>query len=82
MVNYPYQASFLGNLPAWPVNYSCELLKNETKQGVDILTAIKDLAGVLYNDSQSDCFDIYAQFIEVSNSFFKQHFKLKKIKKL
>lgn len=67
MVNYPYQASFLGNLPAWPVNYSCELLKNETKQGVDILTAIKDLAGVLYNDSQSDCFDIYAQFIECAD---------------
>lgn len=65
MVNYPYQASFLGDLPAWPVNYSCNLLINETKRGVDVLTAIKDLAGVLYNDSKSDCFDIYAQFIEV-----------------
>lgn len=68
MVNYPYQASFLGNLPAWPVTYSCNLLINETRQGVDIITAIKDLAGVLYNDSTSDCFDIYAQFIEVESS--------------
>lgn len=66
MVNYPYQASFLGDLPAWPVNYSCNLLINETKQGVDIVTAMKDLASVLYKDPSSNCFDIYAQFIEVT----------------
>lgn len=65
MVDYPYQASFLGNLPAWPVNYSCQLLINETTQGIDILTAFKDFAGILYNDT-SKCFDIYEQFIEVT----------------
>ena len=66
MVDYPYSASFLGNLPAWPVHYSCQLLVNETMQGVDILTAFKDFAGILYNDT-SDCFDIYAQFIECAD---------------
>ena len=66
MVDYPYPASFLGTLPAWPVHYSCQLLANETSQGVDILTAFKDLAGILYNDT-SDCFDIYAQFIECAD---------------
>ena len=66
MVDYPYPASFLGDLPAWPVHYACQQLVNETQNGVDILTAFKDLAGILYNDT-SNCFDIYAQFIECAD---------------
>ena len=62
MVDYPYPASFLGTLPGWPVHAACQTLVNETQSGVDILTAIKDLAGILYNDT-TDCFDIYAQVI-------------------
>ncbi len=69
MVDYPYAASFLGPLPAWPVHAACDLLISETNEGVDILTAFKDLAGILYNDT-SDCFDIYAQFIEVFLALF------------
>ncbi len=56
----------MGTLPAWPVHAACELLLNETSKGVDILTAFKDLAGILYNDT-SDCFDIYNQFIECAD---------------
>jgi dipeptidyl-peptidase II len=67
MVDYPYPASFLGDLPAWPVHYSCQQLVNETNSGVDILTAFKNLAGILYNDTTSTCFDIYAQFIECAD---------------
>ena len=37
-----------------------------TARGVDTLTAFKNLAGILYNDT-SDCFDIYAQFIECAD---------------
>jgi len=66
MVDYPYPASFLGTLPAWPVHAACQQLINETQHGVDILTAFKDLAGILYNDT-SNCFDIYAQFIECAD---------------
>jgi hypothetical protein len=69
MVDYPYPASFLGPLPAWPVHAACELLLNETANGVDILTAFKDLTGILYNDT-TNCFDIYEQFIEVKNILF------------
>jgi len=67
MVDYPYPASFLGDLPAWPVHYSCQQLVNETSSGVDILTAFKNLAGILYNDTTSTCFDIYEQFIECAD---------------
>lgn len=63
MVDYPYPASFLGTLPAWPVNAACNQLINDTQSGVDILTAFKNLAGILYNDT-SNCFDIYSQYIE------------------
>ncbi len=66
MVDYPYPASFLGSLPAWPVSTSCKQLINETQQGVDILTAFKNFAGVLYNDTKP-CFDIYEQFIECAD---------------
>lgn len=66
MVDYPYPASFLGTLPAWPVTTACKQLVNETSNGVEILTAFKNLAGILYNDTSS-CFDIYAQFIECAD---------------
>ena len=66
MVDYPYPASFLGTLPAWPVSYACKQLVAETSGGVEILTAFKNLAGVLYNDTKP-CFDIYAQFIECAD---------------
>jgi len=66
MVDYPYPASFLGNLPAWPVHAACEQLTNDTARGIEILTAFKNMVGILYNDS-SNCFDIYAQFIECAD---------------
>lgn len=66
MVDYPYPASFLGTLPAWPVSTACKQLVSETNSGVEILTAFKNLAGILYNDTSS-CFDIYAQFIECAD---------------
>ena len=66
MVDYPYPASFLGTLPGWPVHAACQQLSNDTQKGVDIVTAIKNLAGILYNDT-SNCFDIYAQFIECAD---------------
>lgn len=66
MVDYPYPASFMGTLPAWPVHAACNLLAKEVNEGIDILTAFKDLAGILYNDTSS-CFDIYALFIDCAD---------------
>lgn len=28
MTNYPYETSFLKNMPAWPANYSCIALED------------------------------------------------------
>lgn len=65
MFNYPYDVTgIVGFLPAWPVRYACELIKNETSQGIDSLTVMKDVANITYNDT-SQCFDIYQQFTEV-----------------
>ncbi|RNA18807.1 dipeptidyl peptidase 2-like [Brachionus plicatilis] len=66
MVDYPYPASFLGDLPAWPVRFACQQLVNDTAKGVDILSSFKNLASILYNDT-SKCFDIYEQFIECAD---------------
>jgi len=66
MVDYPYPASFIANLPAWPVHAACTQLVNQTSSGVPILSAFKNLASILYNDG-SNCFDIYAQFIECAD---------------
>lgn len=74
MANYPYKASFLSKFPAWPVNASCHQLMNDTSHGVDILTAFKNFAAVLYNDSTSSCFDIFAQFVEVITNQFSLYF--------
>jgi len=30
MVNYPYPTSFIGELPAWPINETCNAIKNYT----------------------------------------------------
>ncbi len=68
MVDYPYEAEFLGKLPAWPVKAACSQLINQTSSGrYDLLTAFKNLAGILYNDTTMNCFDIYAQFIECAD---------------
>jgi len=48
------------------VHAACQQLVNDTQSGIDIVTAIKNLAGILYNDT-SNCFDIYAQFIECAD---------------
>jgi len=30
MVNYPYPTEFIGTLPAWPINETCNAIKNYT----------------------------------------------------
>nr|XP_054769838.1 dipeptidyl peptidase 2-like [Lytechinus pictus] len=65
MLDYPYAASFMGNLPANPVNVSCHLL-------VDASSPLDGLAmssGLYYNSSSPPlkCFDIFAEFIQCAD---------------
>jgi hypothetical protein len=79
MADYPYKADFIGSYPAWPVKYACSQLKNNSFEGIDPLSALKNVAAVAYktkgdkdldgvltsNNSNNDCYDIYSDFIEV-----------------
>lgn len=42
MTDYPYEASFLKPMPAWPVNKSCEAFANYTNE-----TSIDDMFKML-----------------------------------
>ncbi|XP_022094626.1 dipeptidyl peptidase 2-like [Acanthaster planci] len=65
-VNYPYPASFEGDLPAWPVNVSCELITNAT----DALHGLANGAILFYNGTHGSlkCADIYGEFMECSDA--------------
>ncbi|ETO20282.1 hypothetical protein RFI_16937 [Reticulomyxa filosa] len=67
MVDYPYSANFMGSLPAWPVNVSCDILLNY--QGYP-MQALANAAGMYYNASANntlECFNITAEFIECAD---------------
>lgn len=69
MGDYPYKSSFLSPFPAWPVNASCHQLMNDTARGVEILTAFKNFADILYNATNLKCYDIFEMFVEVLKFF-------------
>jgi len=49
MVDYPYPASFLEPLPAWPIKAVCSHLANPEKSGLQLLMAISDAVNVYVN---------------------------------
>ncbi|CAG9467723.1 unnamed protein product [Pedinophyceae sp. YPF-701] len=62
MVNYPYPASFLGPMPAWPVSRACEAFSG-TADGEDLLREVRDAVSVALNYTGScdcECFDVEA----------------------
>ncbi|XP_013394465.1 lysosomal Pro-X carboxypeptidase-like [Lingula anatina] len=63
MVDYPYQASFLEPLPAWPIKVVCSHLVNLTKSSdLHLLSGISTAVGVYYNyTGQAKCFNISQQ---------------------
>lgn len=62
MVNYPYPASFLEPLPAWPIKAVCEHLEDDELEGDALLKAIYQAVSVYYNYTGSaKCFDIERQ---------------------
>lgn len=63
MMDYPYQASFMGNLPAYPVNVSCLRAINET----DPLVGLREALGVFYNTTNVSCFDYKSQYLDCAD---------------
>ena len=59
MADYPYPANFLGNLPAWPVNYTCNILEKSPANEDALLDMISEAIQVYTNYSKNvKCFDI------------------------
>ena len=59
MANYPYPANFLANLPAWPVNYTCNILAKNPANEDTLLALISEAVQVFTNYSKDvKCFDI------------------------
>ncbi|KAI8799105.1 lysosomal Pro-X carboxypeptidase isoform X1 [Biomphalaria glabrata] len=48
MVNYPYPASFLADLPGWPVKVACSYL-SEPLDGKDLLRALAKVTNMYFN---------------------------------
>ena len=74
MADYPYSANFLGSLPPYPVNVSCNLMISEyTSNGGDdkaAMIALAKGAGMYYNASMDDsltCFNLTNEFIECAD---------------
>ncbi|XP_033642932.1 dipeptidyl peptidase 2-like [Asterias rubens] len=65
MVNYPYPASFLGQLPAWPVSASCDLITSAK----DPLKGLAAGAGLFYNGTKGSlkCMDVDSQYVECTD---------------
>lgn len=64
MVDYPYPASFLEPLPAWPIKVVCKHLQDDTLKGDKLLQAVADAVGVYYNNSgQAKCFNTSQQAV-------------------
>jgi dipeptidyl-peptidase-2 len=65
MVDYPYPASFLAPLPAYPVTVACHsLLASQSK-----LHGLAQAAGLFYNGTTGHltCFNITSEFIECAD---------------
>ena len=70
MVDYPYPANFLGSLPAYPVNVSCNMMLDIISNGGSSISALGVGSGLFYNASDNyelSCFDINTEFIECAD---------------
>lgn len=64
MVDYPYPASFLEPLPAWPIKVVCKYLQNDTLEDDKLLQVVSQALGVYYNNSgQAKCFNTSQQAV-------------------
>lgn len=58
MVDYPYPASFLEPLPAWPLKVVCSHLSDPNLSGVELIQHLRDAVNVYYNyTGTTPCFN-------------------------
>ncbi|CAK0782805.1 hypothetical protein CVIRNUC_006000 [Coccomyxa viridis] len=60
MGNYPYPSSYMGGaLPAWPMRAACERLASPRLSSYQLLQAMAEVAGLLYNSSGNvGCYNV------------------------
>ncbi|KAF5399758.1 Lysosomal Pro X carboxypeptidase [Paragonimus heterotremus] len=64
MMDYPYTTSFMADLPAYPVNVSCE----KALAASDPIDALRDAIAVMYNSSKKlECFDYKTDYVECAD---------------
>ncbi|KAL5012313.1 hypothetical protein ScPMuIL_010864 [Solemya velum] len=61
MLDYPYPASFMGDLPANPVNVACDDIGNAT----DVVSGLAKATELYYNGTAGtlQCFDIFTEYV-------------------
>jgi len=59
MVNYPYPAQFLADLPAWPLNRTCDEVSQNGLNDFQLLVSMQNALGIFHNFSgNAECFNI------------------------
>eukprot|EP00823_Brevimastigomonas_motovehiculus_P007936 TRINITY_DN711_c0_g1_i1.p1 TRINITY_DN711_c0_g1~~TRINITY_DN711_c0_g1_i1.p1 ORF type:complete len:419 (-),score=68.80 TRINITY_DN711_c0_g1_i1:206-1462(-) len=60
MADYPYSASFLGDMPPYPVNVACSFFSAERNTSIDIVRAMKKLMDVYknYTGQAGECYNV------------------------
>lgn len=61
MVDYPYPADFMADLPGYPVNVACTFMK-----GADKLAGLASITSLLYGNKQK-CHDTYTEYVYCSD---------------
>lgn len=60
MVNYPFSANLIGELPAFPVKAACNLLRNQPAEGEAAVDGSAKVMNLFYNSSGNrPCMDIH-----------------------
>ncbi|XP_065055979.1 dipeptidyl peptidase 2-like [Rhopilema esculentum] len=62
MGDYPYPATFLAPLPAFPINVAC----NYMAQNADKLKALAEVAFLLYG-KEKECHNVYDEFVDCAD---------------
>ena len=74
--NYPYKADVYGELPAYPVNFSCSIMAEYIAPPSNVwrkLSGLYQIANVFYNSTgDKTCFDIYGTTASVGRTWTYQ----------